>query len=126
MRFVLLEHTWNGVHFDLMLEGGNELETWAIDEPIRSGIWLPARRLPPHRLAYLEYEGAVSHGRGSVRRLDQGTYELIHADATVRRFLLVGQVLRGEGELRAVASSAPVFDSASGSPTWRFLLRNRD
>ena len=30
-RFVVLEHTWNGVHWDFMLEAGEVLRTWAID-----------------------------------------------------------------------------------------------
>ena len=44
-RFVLLEHVWNGVHWDLMLEHGDVLRTWAIDSPIVAGIDLPARAL---------------------------------------------------------------------------------
>ena len=33
-RFVLLEHRWNGVHWDFMLEAGDVLRTWAIDAPV--------------------------------------------------------------------------------------------
>ncbi len=29
-RFVILEHQWNGVHWDLMLEQGGVLRTWAL------------------------------------------------------------------------------------------------
>ena len=36
-RFVLLEHVWNGVHWDFMLEAGDVLRTWAIDQPIVAG-----------------------------------------------------------------------------------------
>ena len=41
LRFVLLEHNWNGVHWDFMLEVGEALRTWAIDAPIVSGRDLP-------------------------------------------------------------------------------------
>jgi hypothetical protein len=75
-RFVLLEHRWNGVHWDVMLELGDALRTWAIDSPIESGKDLTARLLPDHRLAYLDYEGPVSGDRGEVRRVAQGTYEV--------------------------------------------------
>ena len=71
---MVLEHTWNGVHWDLMLEAGKSLKTWAIDEPITAGIELPARQLADHRLAYLTYEGPVSGQRGSVRRIAEGTF----------------------------------------------------
>ena len=37
-RFVLLEHHWDGVHWDLMLDVGAVLRTWAIDAPIVPGV----------------------------------------------------------------------------------------
>ena len=43
-RFVLLEHHWDGVHWDLMLDVGAVLRTWAIDAPIVPGKILPAPR----------------------------------------------------------------------------------
>ena len=43
LRFVLLEHVWNGVHWDFMLEYGEVLRTWAIDAPVVAGQDLPAR-----------------------------------------------------------------------------------
>ena len=64
-RFVILEHHWNGVHWDLMLEVDDRLRTWALDAPIAPGMDVPARRLPDHRAVYLDYEGAISGGRGS-------------------------------------------------------------
>lgn len=73
-RFVLLEHRWEGIHWDFMLERGASLRTWAIDAPVVPGSDLPARSLPDHRLAYLEYEGPVSGDRGRVRRVAEGYY----------------------------------------------------
>src|SRR4051794_41980056 len=75
-RFVVLEHRWDGVHWDFMLETEGRLRTWAVDAPIEPGIDLPARALPDHRLAYLTYEGPVSGGRGEVRRGDSGPYRV--------------------------------------------------
>ncbi len=74
-RFVVLEHRWDGVHWDLMFEDGDVLRTWAIDVPIAAGVELPARALGDHRRIYLDYEGEISGGRGSVRRFDRGFYE---------------------------------------------------
>ncbi len=73
-RFVLLEHKWNGVHWDFMLEAGEVLRTWAIDAPLVAGRDLPARALDDHRKVYLEYQGEISGNRGSVRRVDAGVF----------------------------------------------------
>lgn len=76
-RFVVLEHAWNGVHWDVMLDVGDCLRTWAVDAPIVPGVERPARALGNHRRLYLEYEGPISGGRGSVRRWDEGEYEVL-------------------------------------------------
>lgn len=81
LRYVVLRH--EGIpdpHFDLMFETspGSKLATW------RSPAWpitpeTPLIPLPDHRRDYLTYEGAVSQGRGSVRRVAQG-FHRVHAD----------------------------------------------
>lgn len=79
-RFVILLHeTRSGCHYDFMLEHGPALATWQLPQmpnDLRPGQSLPARALPDHRLAYLDYEGAVSGDRGCVKRVDQGSYRL--------------------------------------------------
>jgi hypothetical protein len=76
LRYVVLRH--DGVpdpHFDLMFETspGSPLATW------RSPAWplepdATLTPLPDHRPAYLAYEGPVSAGRGTVRRVAAGTH----------------------------------------------------
>jgi hypothetical protein len=83
-----------------MLEDADALATWAIAE--LPALWANVRartaqrhadcpsvsasddvaveRLADHRAAYLEYEGAVSGGRGEVIRVAAGTYELLSRD----------------------------------------------
>ncbi|MBL8824366.1 MAG: hypothetical protein JNJ77_17395 [Planctomycetia bacterium] len=73
-RYVMLEHQWNGVHYDLMLECQGMLRTWKLMEPLTSGEQ-KATELPLHRLAYLEYEGPVSQCRGTVKCIAAGNYE---------------------------------------------------
>lgn len=126
-RFVLLEHRWNGVHWDLMLERspGGALRTWAVDEPVVAGRDLPARALADHRAAYLDYEGDVPHDRGTVRRVDRGEYEpLIWTDDLVRA-RLAGAQLAGVVELRrAVAGSGGTGSpSAVGSASSAWICR---
>jgi hypothetical protein len=75
-RFVILQHeTDAGSHYDLMLEVGGVLKTWSLSEPPEADREVACRSLPDHRLAYLDYEGPISGGRGSVKRWDQGTYQ---------------------------------------------------
>lgn len=102
-RFVILEHRWRGVHYDLMLEDpeGGDLRTWAVDEPIAAGREQVARPLPAHRRAYLDYEGPVSGGRGEVRRIDRGVYESRTWSADRVEVVLAGERLQGTLVLRS-------------------------
>ena len=119
-RFVILEHRWDGVHWDVMLESGDALRTWAVDAPIASGVLLPARALADHRLAYLDYEGPISGDRGTVRRLDRGTYEakVWTPDRVV--VVLASDRFAGEAEFRAQDSGG----SAGSLAGWTFRLGN--
>ncbi len=81
-RFVILWHETppgadRGPHYDLMLEQGPALRTWALAAPPRLGVEIEAVALPDHRLAYLEFEGEISGGRGSVSQWDAGEYETL-------------------------------------------------
>lgn len=121
-RFVILEHQWNGVHWDLMLEQDGVLRTWALDESIVEGRDLAARALADHRLHYLDYEGAISGGRGSVRRWDFGTYQPIQWTPDLIRFRWDGAQVAGEAVLFRIESGLP-----AGAPfSWFLRLGNRD
>ncbi|MDR3233698.1 MAG: hypothetical protein LBT46_08580 [Planctomycetaceae bacterium] len=76
-QFVILLHRRaDGEHWDVMLETESALDTWAIPPQKVDGSSFEtfAEALPPHRKAYLDYEGDISGSRGSVRRIDTGTY----------------------------------------------------
>ena len=92
-RFVILEHNHPDVHWDVMLESDETLVTWSLSPrslPLGE-FQCPVRRLSGHRKRYLDYEGDVSDGRGSVRRIDAGTFEQL----AERRFRLNGTVFIG-------------------------------
>ena len=65
-----------------MLESDGVLRTWALAEMPRIVARRPidAEGLADHRLAYLDYEGPVSGERGSVGRVDAGTFETLVED----------------------------------------------
>jgi hypothetical protein len=93
-RFVILFHEHpDGDHWDLMLETEIALTTWAVPPqplPLHS-FECRVKKLPDHRRCYLDYEGTISDQRGSVRRLDSGTYEM----ETPERFRLHGNLFNG-------------------------------
>ena len=101
-RFAILEHRWDGVHWDFLVEDGPSLRTWAIDGPIVEGQDIPARALPPHRRAYLDYEGEVSGGRGTVRRWDRGECRVLEWGEDRVRLEVRGGQLVGSVEFRSV------------------------
>jgi hypothetical protein len=113
-RFVILEHDGpRGLHWDWMLETAGVLATWALPQPPGPGLTLEAEALPDHRPAYLDYEGPISGGRGSVTRWDQGTYDLERWDATSIAVILHGSRIEG----RATLDKIPVQPDR-----WQFSL----
>jgi DNA polymerase Ligase (LigD) len=124
-RFVLLEHHWDGVHWDLMLDVGAVLRTWAIDAPIVPGVFLPARALGDHRRAYLDYEGVISGDRGWVRQLDSGLYEPRIWTPEWVQVVLSGAQLVGFAELRRVGVGGSDLGPESAR-AWTFRLGNLD
>ncbi len=78
-----------------MLETGSVLQTWRLAAlPIIGGV-TSAEPIGDHRLAYLEYEGTVSGGRGTVKRYDTGEYAIISDDSRSVKLQLQGQRLNG-------------------------------
>lgn len=98
-RFVLLEHDHPYLHWDFMLEVGGVLRTWRLDAPPVPGRGGAAAGLAEHRFAYLDYEGPVSGGRGTVRRWERGTYEWLEDGPDRVAVRLEGERLRGVARL---------------------------
>jgi hypothetical protein len=61
-------------HFDLMLEKNGLLTTFELFQLPIPGERFPVRRLPEHRIDYLDYEGPVSGNRGHVSQWTAGHY----------------------------------------------------
>jgi hypothetical protein len=113
-RFVLLEHDHPSTHLDLLLEAGEILLAWRIDAPPAEGVAIVATRNFDHRLVYLDYEGPISGGRGTVRRIDRG--ELVWIERGEERLTaeVSGIALDGRLELTRVEGDQ-----------WRLSYRRR-
>lgn len=97
MNYVILEHNWNGIHFDLMLHQDNSLKTWRLTNRLQEGIQT-ATSLADHRLDYLTYEGPVSGNRGTVKRIASGEYTTVAKSESQWQVTLRG-ILRGTMKL---------------------------
>jgi len=130
-RFVLLYHECprgydRPSHWDLMLEAGDSLRTWALLQLPRG--WEAARShsvsifpacaavspessvdaepLGDHRRDYLEYEGPISGERGQVTRVDAGSFETLSESRQHWHVELCGERLSGQVTLAAGKANA--------------------
>ena len=97
-RYVILRHEMPAEaartsHWDLMLEFDGVLRTWALGKLPCAGAVMDVEALPDHRMDYLEYEGPVSGGRGTVRHWDEGTFRLLRASDLEMVIELMGRRL---------------------------------
>jgi hypothetical protein len=76
-RFVVLEHDWPALHWDFLLEVGSALRSWRLLAEPGPGREVRAEPNAVHRLYYLDYEGPLTGGRGTVRRWDMGTFDWV-------------------------------------------------
>ena len=116
-RFTISHHTGSkdGAHFDLLLEQGETLKTWRLENP---SFQLPqaAKQIKDHRKLYLDYEGEVSGGRGTVKVWDTGSYLVDRWDEKHIRIALAGRQLRTRLRLDLADGGSEAKD-----PTWTIL-----
>ncbi|HVS36953.1 MAG TPA: DNA polymerase ligase N-terminal domain-containing protein [Gemmataceae bacterium] len=105
-RFAVLQHDRPPLHWDVFLEQDGVLRSWRLAAPPQAGAVVDAEPALDHRLAYLEYEGPVSGGRGSVTRWDGGTFEWKAQEADRVVVYLAGYRLRGVFQLERCAAGA--------------------
>jgi hypothetical protein len=105
-RFVILEHDHPHLHWDLMFEAGEILQTWRLAQPPEEpACEIVAEALGDHRRMYLDYEGPVSGNRGTVKRWDAGEFvEESASSAEVRSFVFYGLRIQGRVRLERVGT----------------------
>jgi hypothetical protein len=101
-RFAILEHDWPTRHWDFLLEAGAVLKSWRLLMEPCAGVDIPAEQNADHRTLYLDYEGPVSGGRGTVKRWDAGTFDWVVRDGL--RIRIDGNILGGVVSLTSTAA----------------------
>jgi bifunctional non-homologous end joining protein LigD len=116
-RFVIQKHAATRLHYDLRLEVGGVLKSWAVPKgpSLNPGDKRLAVHVEDHPLEYRKFEGVIpkgQYGGGEVIVWDQGTYKLeghLDADAQLARgelkFILHGQKVRGSFVLVQIKNS---------------------
>ena len=106
--FVVHRHEARRLHYDLRLERGGVLLSWAVPkgfsyDPADRHL---AVRTEDHPLGYTEFSGVIprgEYGAGTMTIWDRGHYRLLNEDSALERgefkILLYGRRLRGEWHL---------------------------
>lgn len=139
-RTVVLEHSvpGEGGHFDWLIDrdGRSPLLTFRLAPPQRASSAAPrgeggcqllstpppasfaAERIADHRRLYLDYEGPISGGRGSVRRVAAGEAEILTQTGEI---LEVRVAFPGLGE-RVWHGRRDAARGGGGGESWMFRL----
>ncbi|MBA2620522.1 MAG: 3'-phosphoesterase [Acidobacteria bacterium] len=105
-RFVIHEHHATRLHFDLRLEIGGVLKSWAVPKGVSMNPQEKrlAVAVPDHSISYIDFEGTLaegSYGAGRVAIWDKGEFETAgDAPAQLEKgkliFTFYGGKLKGE------------------------------
>ena len=105
-RFVIHEHHATRLHFDLRLEIGGVLKSWAVPKGVSMNPQEKrlAVAVPDHSLGYIGFEGRLAegtYGAGEVRIWDKGEFETkgdAHEQLKKGKlvFTFYGEKLKGE------------------------------
>ena len=103
-NYVVQEHHASHLHWDLRLERGGVLKSWAVPRgpPVKPGERRLAIAVEDHPLDYAGFEGVIpegEYGAGTVQIWDRGTYEALKWTEEKIEIRIRGEQLSGSYEL---------------------------
>lgn len=118
--FVVHEHDASHLHYDLRLEIGGVLRSWAVpkEPPGKEGVKRLAIQTEDHPLEYADFEGTIPegmYGAGTVRIWDRGEFRLEEEKGDRLLFELRGKKLTGRYAL--------IKTKFKGKDSWLFFKR---
>ncbi len=118
--FVVHEHDASHLHYDLRLEIGGVLRSWAVpkEPPEKEGVKRLAIQTEDHPLEYGDFEGTIPegvYGAGTVRIWDRGEFSLEEEMSDRLLFELKGKRLTGKYAL--------IKTKFKGKDSWLFIKR---
>ncbi len=118
--FVVHEHDASHLHYDLRLEMGGVLRSWAVpkEPPEKEGIRRLAIQTEDHPLEYADFEGVIPegmYGAGNVRIWDKGEFIVEKEKEDELLFELKGKRLTGKYAL--------IKTMFRGKQSWLFFKR---
>ncbi|MFQ5862968.1 MAG: DNA polymerase ligase N-terminal domain-containing protein [Candidatus Brocadiales bacterium] len=121
-RFVVHEHRARRLHWDLRLEMGGVLRSWAVPKgpPKNPGIKRLAVQTEDHPVDYIDFEGVIPeghYGAGTVEVWDAGGFKLVEEKKDRElKFTLNGKKLQGTYFLLKIRSG-----KIPGEKNWLFF-----
>ena len=98
--FVIHKHHASHLHWDLRLEIGGVLKSWAVpkEPPKTKNVKRLAIQVEDHPINYAKFEGIIpegNYGAGKVEIWDKGNYKLKEKTKNKIEFILYGKKLKG-------------------------------
>lgn len=102
--FVIHEHDATRLHWDLRLQIGGVLRSWAVpkEPPVDTGVKRLAIQVEDHPLEYGDFEGVIpegTYGAGTVKIFDKGEFKLVEENEKGLTFELRGKKMVGKYSL---------------------------
>ena len=119
--FVIHEHHATRLHWDLRLEMGGVLRSWAVPKDpidVNFGIRRLAIHVEDHPVEYASFEGEIpkgSYGAGTVKIYDSGEFILEEETDNKLTFRLKGEKLNGVFSL--------IYVPNMGKNSWLFIKK---
>lgn len=118
--FVVHKHDASHLHYDLRLEIGGVLRSWAVpkEPPEKEGVKRLAIQTEDHPLEYADFEGIIPegmYGAGTVRIWDRGEFSLEEETGDRLLFELKGR--------RLIGKYALIKTKFKGKDSWLFFKR---